>query len=108
MSGERIKVLVPGNGSRLYPVEKVKIVDDLPNGNTLIVVEYPSWSVTGEVTPEGKAQLLGHRLLTGAEVVAKRDPASPRVLYSARSYSWPKRKLLGTLQANVYRGPERI
>jgi hypothetical protein len=72
MSDDRIKVLVPGNGSRLYPIAKVKIVDDLPNGNTLIVVEYPSWSVTGEVTLEGKAKLLGHRLLTGEEVLAKR------------------------------------
>lgn len=78
-SRKYVPVTVDGMGRR-YPITHVKIVDDLPNGNTLVIVKYPSWSVTGEITLETKAQLLGLRCLTGARVVAKPTDALRKFL----------------------------
>lgn len=72
---EYISVVVEGMGRR-YPIEKVKIVADLPEGGALVVVRFPSYSIAGEISVETKAQLLGHRLLTGDKVViAEKDNA---------------------------------
>jgi hypothetical protein len=72
---EYISVAVEGMGRR-YPVKTVKIVADLPDGSALVVVRFPSYSIAGEISIEAKAQLLGHRLLTGDKVViAEKDNA---------------------------------
>jgi len=75
-----ISVTVDGMGRR-YPVTHVKMIGDLPNGGALVVVNYPSFSIGGEITAETRAELLGFRLDTGEPVVIeKKDSALMRWL----------------------------
>lgn len=72
---EYISVAVEGMGRR-YPIKTVEIIANLPDGSALVTVRFPSYSIAGEISVEAKAQLMGHRLLTGDKVViAKKDNA---------------------------------
>jgi hypothetical protein len=58
---ERIRVNVDGV-SRLFPVEKVKVIEYLPDGGVNVVVIYPSYTLRGTIGEESIPALLAHRL----------------------------------------------
>jgi hypothetical protein len=72
---EYIPVIVEGM-ERRYPIEHVKIVEDLPNDGALVIVRYPSFSIAGEISLETRAKLLAHRCLTGDTVAVNREDSA--------------------------------
>lgn len=71
---EYIAVRVDGMARR-YPINKVKICEDLVAAGAKVLVVYPSYTIAGEITVEVRAKLLAHRLLTGDRVtLSKKDP----------------------------------
>jgi len=96
MEIDRIRVFITSNASRLYPVDKVKLMGDFDEIGADVIVVYPSFEVTGRISGEDIAKFLSWRLETGGTVI-NGEPEEEKT-ETNQEYEARVKKMLGLLK----------